>query len=69
MNFNDLTDAQIELIKTVYADKSTPWEQRAYDLGKQFGVSERTVRRWAAERLDLKEKDDIEPEQYIIAKS
>lgn len=69
MNFNDLTDAQIELIKTVYADKSTPWEQRAYDLGKQFGVSERTVRRWAAERLDLKEKDDVEPEQYIIAKS
>lgn len=69
MNFNDLTDAQIELIKTVYADKSTPWEQRAYELGKQFGVSERTVRRWAAERLDLKEKDDVEPEQYIIAKS
>ncbi len=38
MNFNYLTDEQIEHIKTVYKDKSIPWEKRAYELGKEFNV-------------------------------
>lgn len=69
MNFNQLTDAQIERIKTVYNEKSDmSWEKKAFMLGDEFGVSERTVRKWASERLGLKEKADVEPEQYTKAK-
>jgi hypothetical protein len=69
MNFNQLTDEQIDYIKKVYAEKSDlTWEKKAFMLGEHFGVSERTVRKWASERLGLKEKSDVEPEQYIEAK-
>lgn len=68
MNFNDLTGEQIEHIKTVYEDKTTSWEARAHKLGQELGVSERTIRKWCAERLGLKEKDDVEPAQYTKAK-
>lgn len=68
MNFNDLTDEQIERIKAVYADKSTPWEKRAYELGQEIGVSERTIRKWTSERLGLKDKLDVEPQQYTQAR-
>ena len=69
MRFNDLTDEQKEHIKQVYAEKNDmPWEKKAFILGEKFGVSERTIRRWCAQHLGLKEKKDVEPEQYVQAK-
>ena len=69
MNFNQLTDEQVDRIKQVYYEKSnTSWEKRAFMLAEEIGVSERTIRKWASERLGLKEKTDVEPEQYTIAK-
>ena len=69
MNFNQLTDAQIDNIKKVYNDKSgLSWEKKAFKLGEELGVSERTIRKWASERLGLKEKEAAEPEQYTLAK-
>ena len=68
MNFKKLTDKQIDFIRETYNDKSTPWEKRAFKLDKKFNVSERTIRSWCAERLDLKEKEDVEPPQYLEAK-
>jgi hypothetical protein len=69
MNFNQLTDEQIDRIKKVYKQKtSESWEKRAFMLAEEIGVSERTIRKWASERLGLKEKTDIEPEQYVKAK-
>jgi len=69
MNFNQLTDAQIERIKEVYNEKSDmPWEKKAFMLGDEFGVSERTIRKWVSERLGIKEKFEAEPEQYTQAK-
>ena len=69
MNFNQLTDEQVDRIKQVYSEKSnTSWEKRAFMLAEEIGVSERTIRKWASERLGLKEKADVEPEQYTIAK-
>jgi hypothetical protein len=68
MKFNDLTDEQIEYIKKVYTEKSDlSWEKRAYKLGEELGVSERTIRKWVSKKLGLKQKLDIEPEQYVKA--
>jgi hypothetical protein len=70
MKFKNLTESQKDRIREVYNDKdSKSWEKRAAMLGDEFGVSERTIRKWCSERLSLKEKVDIEPEQYVKAKA
>ncbi len=69
MNFNQLTDEQIDRIKKVYNQKTNEsWEKRAFMLAKEIGVSERTIRKWVSEKLGLKEKTVVEPEQYVKAK-
>jgi hypothetical protein len=40
----------------------------AQKLGNEYGVSERTIRKWCSTKLNLKEKPDIESEQYVKAK-
>lgn len=68
MNFNQLTDDQIKHIKAVYSEPSDKsWEVRAFELGKEFGVSERTIRNWVAVKLKLKSKSDVTPAQYAKA--
>lgn len=70
MKFKKLTESQIEHIISVYNDKgNTSWEKRAAKLGEEFGVSERTIRKWVSEKLNLKEKEDIVPEQYTLAQN
>ena len=68
MKFKDLTPEQIELARSIYTDKDKSWDDRMTELVNLFGKSERTVRKWCSERLNFKEKADIEPEQYILAK-
>jgi hypothetical protein len=69
MKFKELSEADIELITKTYHDKENgPWEKRAASLGMHFNVSERTIRKWVSEKLKFKEKQDVEPEQYLIAK-
>ena len=47
MNFNQLTNEQVDRIKSVYLEKTeTPWEKKAHMLGEELGVSERTIRKW-----------------------
>jgi hypothetical protein len=68
--FKNLSDKDKETIIEVYNQKDAgPWEGRAASLGKIFGVSERTIRKWCSERLGLKEKIDKDPEQYVKAKT
>ena len=70
MKFKNLSESQKDRIREVYNDKeSTSWEKRAAMLGEELGVSERTIRKWCSEKLALKEKVDIEPEQYVKAKA
>ena len=70
MKFKKLTQSEIDYIITVYKDKSgVSWEKRAAKLGEKFGVSERTIRKWVSEKLKLKEKDDVVPEQYTLAQN
>jgi hypothetical protein len=67
MNFNELTEEQIAHAREIYTNKNLPWDERIQSLSKFFGKAERTVRYWC-KKLGFKEKTDIEPEQYTIAK-
>ena len=69
MKFNELTNEQIEKARAIYLDKSLSWDDRMNTLVGFFGKSERTVRKWCSERLGFKEKVEVEPEQYIQAKT
>ncbi len=68
MKFKDLTEEQKEYIKKIYKDTSLTWDVRMDLLKTEFGRSERTIRRWCSERLELKEKVLVESEQYELAK-
>jgi len=70
MKFKNLTESDIQMIKDSYFDKENgSWEKRAHSLGEHYGVSERTIRKWVSEKMGLKEKIDVEPEQYLKAKN
>lgn len=70
MKFKELSDKQKAHIQNVYNDKENgSWEKRAAELGKKLGVSERTIRKWCSEKLNLKEKVDVVPEILTIAKA
>ena len=69
MTFKNLSEEQKEYIKKVYQEiTDISWEKKAFMLGEKFGVSERTIRNWCSKKLGLKEKVDVEPEQYEQAK-
>ena len=69
MKFKDLTEEQINKAREIYTDKDLSWDDRMKLLMDLFGKSERTVRKWCSEKLNFKEKVDVEPEQYIKAKA
>ena len=69
--FNELSEIEIETLIEKYNNRvklNLTIEQLAYQIGNEYNISERTVRKWFSEKLGLKEKSDIEPEQYTIAK-
>jgi len=67
MTFKELTKEQINYVKKVYTNKNLSWDERMTDLTAYFNKSERTIRRWCV-KLGLKEKIEIESEQYEQAK-
>lgn len=68
MKFKDLTKDDVKYIKKVYKDKTLTWQERMTTLVNQYGVEERTLRRWASEKLGLSEKVELESEHYQLAK-
>lgn len=68
MKFKDLTEADKKYAYDIYTNKDMSWDDRMIKLMDFFGKSERTVRKWCSEKLNFKEKVDIEPEQYVKAK-
>ena len=68
MKFKDLTEEDKEYAYGIYTNKDLSWDDRMSKLVEFFGKSERTVRKWCSEKLNFKEKVDIEPEQYVKAK-
>lgn len=69
MNFKDLKQEEIDYARSVYQNKELSWDDRMKVLVDFFGKSERTVRKWCSERLNFKEKTEVEPEQYVQAKA
>jgi hypothetical protein len=70
MKFNELTEENIEKIKLTYINRvkeNLTVEKLAIKLGEEFNVSERTVRKWF-KKLGVKEKGEVESEQYLKAK-
>jgi len=68
MKFKDLTEQQINKAREIYTDKDLSWDDRMKLLMDLFGKSERTVRKWCSEKLNFKEKVEVESEQYLMAK-
>lgn len=69
MKFKDLTEEEKEYISYSYKNRGeTSWERVAIKLAEYHNVSERTIRRWASSKLNLKDKPEIESEQFIKAK-
>jgi hypothetical protein len=68
MKVKDLTEKQIAYAKKVYTDKELSWDERMKILMDFFNKSERTVRKWCSEKLNFKERIDVESEQYELAK-
>jgi hypothetical protein len=69
MNFKDLTELQIDFIKSVYTDTSMSWDDRMAVLMKFLNKSERTVRLWCSKKLGLSKKTEVESDQLKIAKN
>jgi len=69
MKFKEVTQADIDYAREVYLNKDMSWDDRMNLLITHFGKSERTVRKWCSEKFNFKEKSEVEPEQYVKAKT
>ena len=71
LRFNDLSDEQIEYLRKSYFEREEnklTVEKLASNIGNEWGISERTIRKWFV-KLKFKNKKDVEPVQYAKAKS
>jgi len=71
LNFKKLTLDDVEYLRNSYINRkndNTTVEKLAVKLGNEYNVSERTIRKWF-NKLKIKEKVDVEPEQYLKAKT
>lgn len=70
-SFKNLTDENKKMIIDSYNNRiktGLTVEQLAIKLSSVFNVSERTIRKWFSENFKLKERVEVEPEQYEQAK-
>lgn len=70
MKFNELTDEIINNLHEQYKNRESlglSVEKLAIKIATELNLSERTVRKWFS-KLGFKEKVDVEPEQYEMAK-
>ena len=68
MKFKDLSEEEKEYLKKIYKDSTMGWDARMDHLKEKFGTSERTIRKWASNKLNLAEKTEPEPEILQLAK-
>lgn len=70
MKFKELKqdEDKLEFFKSIYKDNSISWDERMRILMDLTGKSERTNRKWASEKLGLKEKTDGESPELKKAK-
>lgn len=69
MRFKELSEEEKQYLINSYQNRGDlTVEKLAMNLSNEFGVSERTIRKWFSEKLNLKEKVEFESEQFIQAK-
>jgi hypothetical protein len=68
MKFKDMSDKDKKKFVQIYKNKSISWDERMKLLMKLTNKSERTVRKWASEKLELSEKEEQVSPQYEEAK-
>lgn len=67
MNYKDLTENDIQEINRIYLAKTLSWDERMKMICDYIERSERTARKWLV-KLGIKEKKEIDPEQFEKAK-
>ena len=68
MKFKNMTDDEKKYFAEVYKNKKLSWDERMQVLMKFTGKSERTVRKWASEKLNLSEREETVSQEYEEAK-
>jgi hypothetical protein len=68
MKFKEMTNKDKDYFINVYKNKDLSWDERMSLLMEFTGKSERTVRKWASEKLKINERKDVIPEEYKEAK-
>jgi hypothetical protein len=68
MKFKELSQKDKDYVKKIYKDVSMSWDERMDHLKTKFDCSERTIRKWCSEKLNLAEKTEQEPEVLTQAK-
>jgi hypothetical protein len=68
MKFKNMTDDEKKYFAEVYKNKKLSWDERMQVLMEFTGKSERTVRKWASEKLNLSEKEEVGSPEYEEAK-
>lgn len=63
-----MSDKDKKKFVQIYKNKKISWDERMKLLMKLTNKSERTVRKWASEKLELSEKEEQIPQQYEEAK-
>lgn len=67
MNYKDLNENDIQKIEQIYSTKTLSWDERMKMICDHIQRSERTARKWLV-KLGIKEKKEIDPEQFEKAK-
>lgn len=68
MKFKEMTDEDKKFFTKIYKDKNLSWDERMKVLMDFVDKSERTVRKWASEKLKISEKGEVEPPELLEAK-
>jgi len=68
MKFKDMTKKEKKTFIKIYNDNSKSWRERMDLLQDLIGKSERTVRKWAAEKFNLTKSTLIESPELKLAK-
>tara|TARA_R110002050_G_scaffold131289_2_gene253061 strand:+ start:1930 stop:3618 length:1689 start_codon:yes stop_codon:yes gene_type:complete len=67
MKFKEMTKEEKETFTKIYKDKNLSWDERMQLLMELTGKSERTVRKWASEKLKISEKSEVKSPLLIKA--
>jgi hypothetical protein len=69
MKFKNMSDEDKQYFAEIYKNKKLSWDERMQLLMDFTGKCERTVRKWASEKLNLSEREEVVSPEYEEAKN